>query len=372
MGRGGGCGDAECTPRARSSSPLNLHLRVGLMEDARSLEQNLADSLGCDVYLPPRSAGLGRRLVAVPSGESAGAGEAAPPTPAAGGRSGGRPGRPGSYPRYMDTLGSAQVRVRKFAYPDGGFSGTITRSGLIAPLSKQTSSAPLDSRSPEEQEHRRQDNLHRSIARSATLVKRLVRWHSLTRLMTFTNGAQGIGWDSRKAVLDDVARFLKVHGHECFGSTKVLIVAERGGRGGRWHAHALIEQVGWLPYSRIITRWSEFMENRGHHSLTGTHRWHAGDDKGKHADGFTSARVAARYAAKYLTKDLAAEDYGTYTHRYRTAGGLAPVHPDESHHAEFTAALATLPPDAYTVPITVDLADGSSFLIGYYFDAGGG
>lgn len=162
------------------------------------------------------------------------------------------------------------------------------------------------------------------MRRSAAALKRYVRFHSLTRLLTFTNGSTGDGWTSRAAALDDFSLWLRWHGHK-LGATPVLAVAERGGKGGRWHVHALIRSGYRLDYSGIHLSWSEFMEGRCWHAPNGSHRWHAGDDQGKHGKGFSSARVAAQYAAKYLWKDLTdTASTSNGVHRYRTARGNVP------------------------------------------------
>jgi hypothetical protein len=185
--------------------------------------------------------------------------------------------------------------------------------------------------------------------------------------MTFTNGDQyGEGWQNRKQALDDVARFLKVHGRECFGAYRALLVAEQGGKGGRWHVHVVVPAGGWLPYSKIIRRWSDFMERRGWSSKTGTHRWHVGDEQGRHKKAFASARVAGLYIAKYLTKDLGAVDYGTHVNRYRNVGTDMPT-PEEVAHPTFGDAIESLAGVRLT-PIEIPDAHGELYLVGYWFD----
>lgn len=187
--------------------------------------------------------------------------------------------------------------------------------------------------------------------------------------MTFTNGDHdSCGWTDRKSALDDVARFLKVHGSECFGVYRAVMVAEQGGKGGRWHVHAVVPAGGFLPYSQIIRRWSSFMERRGWHSVTGIHRWHVGDEQGKHKTGFTSARIAGRYVAKYLTKDLGGTDYGSHTHRYRYVGTDSPV-ADRSLHPSFGAAIDELT-GLHLSPIERPDANGEAILVGYWFEFG--
>lgn len=201
-------------------------------------------------------------------------------------------------------------------------------------------------------------------------MRRLARYNGLTRLVTFTNGAVGDGWETRKSALDDVARFLKVHGQSCFGGAPAVMVAEQGGKGARWHVHAVVPGGSWLPYSRIIRAWSAFMEGRGWRSVKGTHRWHSGDDQGRHKGGFSSARVAGRYLSKYLTKALIGDDYGTGIHRYRVVHADNPV-AVQSDFPLMGDALETLN-GVHLSPIEVPDADGVLYCIGYWFDSGGG
>jgi hypothetical protein len=192
--------------------------------------------------------------------------------------------------------------------------------------------------------------------------------NALTRLMTFTNGGSGEGWECRQDALDDVARFVKVHGARAFGSTALLLVAEQGGKGARWHVHALMPATGWLPYSRIIRLWSVFLTNRGYVSASGLHRWHAGDDSHKHSDGFHSARIAARYAAKYLTKDMLQDgEYGSGRHRYRCSRVDYPV-PVVQRFPTLSEALAGL--SCRPEPIEAVDMNGELHTVGYWFDGG--
>lgn len=304
---------------------------------------------------------------------------------------GGGEGVEGLYPCSTDTLGSEQVKVCVQAYPDGGFDGSMVISRVMFSPESRKQDNQGEGR-PELLEvlkaggsvclfcsldgdwlSRRDDNASRSVRRSAVRVRQIARLNEMRRLMTFTNGDEHGGWRSRKECLDTVARFFKVHGRECFGGLSFLVVAERGGKRGRWHAHALCPQTAWLPYRRVIRRWSRFMEGQGYHSINGTHRWHAGDEQGKHTAGFPSARVAAAYASKYLTKDLGgADEYGSGTHRYRTVGTENPV-PAVSRVASFNAAFDCLPSQAHTiVPIEQMLPDGAVVTLGYWFDGGGG
>jgi hypothetical protein len=298
-------------------------------------------------------------------------------------------GRSCPYPSSTDTLGSTQVRVAKFTYPDGGFDGVavirnpmrcvqsrslsggaLPRPDLadFVPVEGQPSGGCLFCESEQKWQDNRGHNAERSVRRSSVKLRRLARYNDLTRLITFTNGATGAGWESRKVALDDVARFLKVHGRECFGRYRSILVAEQGGKGARWHVHGVIPAGGWLKYSAIIARWSDFMERRGWHSASGTHRWHCGDEHGKHKGKFSSARVAGHYIAKYLTKDLATHDYGSGVHRYRYVGTDNPL-PDLSHFRSMSEALSILT-GCHLTPIEQPDTDGVLYVVGYWFEGG--
>jgi len=138
--------------------------------------------------------------------------------------------------------------------------------------------------------------------------QRKVRSADLTRLLTFTNGHTGEGWTNRADCLRDVYAWVASDdGRRLLLGSAVAVIAERGAVAGRWHAHAAVRRNGRLDYSGIIRSWSAHLESLGYHSATGTHRFHAGDDSGKHSDGFASSRVCARYLTKYLTKSLGTE-----------------------------------------------------------------
>lgn len=259
----------------------------------------------------------------------------------------------GSYPRSSDVSPSSDSqgwRVRVFAYPDGSCEGVLTPVrqpgtrltpqekahrmaatmtdaqlaavslvGLDAVLEQMTLDQEAD-----DQEKRRQANEERAIQRARVSVRRAVRAHGLRRLLTFTNGSQGDGWTGRKEALDDVARFLMVHGARLLHGRPAVLIAERGGRNGRWHVHAAIPGGYRIHYAKAIRQWSAFMERRGWHSPTGTHRWHAGDEASRHKGDFSSSRILARYLVKYMVKGFQ-DDAGTPgEHRYRLYGCNTP------------------------------------------------
>jgi hypothetical protein len=241
-----------------------------------------------------------------------------------------------------------------FAYPDGGLEGSVTprpercggqsklaierlhamQDAALFPKSAEASSRVFFA--AERAAEKAALNDARATLRAKASVRRFVRMYDLRRLLTFTNGAAGAGWGSRKAALDDVSRFWKVHSR-LFGRgtirtrntprppVPVCFIAERGGKGGRWHVHAAMPAGYFINYRRIIAAYSAFMDSRGHLSASGGHRFHAGDDAGNHKGGFTSARHAARYLVKYLLKSLSDDTACKGEHRYRAAGAGRPV-----------------------------------------------
>jgi len=366
------CGGTRCakqyTLSGRWRTPEQVYAwRLVLYRDARA--GWLADLLGAEVR--DKST---RRVLARPLGGPAGGPQDA--------QHGTRDSH-GSYPCLTDTLGSSQVRRSVYGYPDGSFDG----HAVIRPRRLRLEESIEFHRGSKcelvslehwdtgcgycEAAALRMDtddaNATRSLRRSQVQLRRYVRRNSLTRLLTFTNGAE-VGWQTRKAALDDVARFIKVHGVRCFGQNAVVMVAEQGGRGLRWHVHALIPSGRWLSYREIIRTWSTFLTNRGYISASGSHRWHAGDDKHQHSGGFSSARVAAGYAAKYLTKDmLLAGEYGSGLHRYRCSRLDFP-RPVVSGFPSLADALADL--ECHAIAMEQVDALGTFFTIGYWFEGG--
>jgi hypothetical protein len=207
--------------------------------------------------------------------------------------------------------------------------------------------------------------------RARSKVRRLVRAYDLTRLLTFTNGSHDSeGFDTRSAALDAYYGFDR-YCRDLLGNTPRLVVAERGGKRGRWHIHVLIRRGYRIPYRGIIRAWSAHMERLGYHSATGIHRFHAGDEFGKHKDGFTSSRVAANYAAKYLGKHADDDARISGEHRYRSYNAAAPL-PVVTRHADLGAAMSDLRDMVRVYPLAyVNGETGEEHIYGYLFDGGG-
>ena len=225
------------------------------------------------------------------------------------------------------------MAVKAWHYPDGSWSGHIVTVSGYGSDGSRRGARDDEERDDAAMPGRERDaaveaaaNHQRSVRRSRKLLVQLVRTYLLTRLLTFTNGGCDGGWSSGQAALDDFMRWV-VHGGGrtllCGGEAlKLVAVAERG-KDGRWHVHALIPSGGWLGYKAISRSWSAYLTNLGYVSAaaSGIHIWHAGDERGRGGNGFSSARVAARYVSKYLTKGLD-EECGTVAarHRFRAVG----------------------------------------------------
>ncbi len=150
-----------------------------------------------------------------------------------------------------------------------------------------------------------------------------MRYHDLTRLLTFTNGDPR-GWATPGEALADTRAFIKAHGKKLGLKGPMCFIVEPGSKGGRFHVHAAMKR-GWrLDYLALIQAWTAFMQRRGWHSTASTHRFHVGDGQGRFKGGFRSARLAALYMVKYLSKSFEAVSRIKGEHRYRTCGGEVP------------------------------------------------
>lgn len=195
-------------------------------------------------------------------------------------------------------------------YPDGSVSGvayTLRGKGSGDGLSWW---AKLD------EEEREEQNRYRVGRRAGGKVRKLIRYGDLRRLLTFTNGGEGNGWPNLREAMRTFSRWYRSEGRYLLGESGCVVVAERGGKRRRVHLHAAIRAGYRLDYARVIRSWSAHLEAEGWHSATGLHRFHAGDDSGKHSRGFASARVCAGYMAKYLAKGFAEEQRLEQERRY--------------------------------------------------------
>lgn len=258
-----------------------------------------------------------------------------------------------------------------FSYDDGSFEGSL----VVRRQEKRPDDGAGHWYSDLTDEEQAQENLRRADRRAVLQLKRYIRHHSLTRLITLTNGDNAsFGWSCRSGALSDCSEWLQAEGHALLGGGALAAVAEQGERGGRWHVHLAIAGGFRLDYRRIIRSYSAFMEGRGWHSSTGTHRFHAGDEAGKHKGGFSSARVCSEYMAKYLTKSLRQSVEEKHLNRYRVYGGSTPKPSYAERLPSLRSGLRTLgfcvlSPEV--TPLIYESPDGYRTCYGFVFDVGG-
>lgn len=258
----------------------------------------------------------------------------------------------------------APVVLTAYSFPDGSIEG----SAVV-----RVASARGDSRRGAPTPDREDRDYDRENARRAARQQsRFIRHNELTRLLTFTNGSPD-GFTSQRETLDTFAGWLK-HNRHLLGDTPVAVVAEQGGKGGRWHLHAAIRSGYRLDYNGIRNSWTRYLDRHGWHSAapSGLHRFNAGDDTGKHSQGFSSARACALYMAKYLTKSIEETERLRGAHRYRLYNGDLPT-PLRSRHRSLTAALRSLGRVGRVYPLEyLNAATGELCQYGFLFDSGGG
>ena len=264
-----------------------------------------------------------------------------------------------------------EVLITCHTFPDGSSAGVATYVRGVRGVDSPVADSWWRDLTPAE---RHADNDRRANGRAQKKVIQLCRYADLTRLLTFTNGAQGDGWEDPAQALDDVSEWLRWEyegktGAALLGDTPELHVPERGERNYRLHVHMAIRGGYRLEYSAIIRHWSAFMESKGFHSLTGTHRWHAGDDAGKHAGGFKSARQCARYMAKYLSKGFTSVDRDKYRHRYRHSALSVPEPERAFVHGLQNAAQAVMVAGGGWAEM-VGFKDPDGHAVGFWFELG--
>lgn len=170
-------------------------------------------------------------------------------------------------------------------------------------------------------------NRARSARRAGQDLRRKIRTADLRRLLTFTNGAEGDGWESLGECVSHVMEWYVTVGWEFLKDSPVAVVAERGEGHGRIHAHAAVRKGYFIDYNGIRESWTAFLITKGYQPHNSQwHRFHAGDEQGDHKNGFSSARVCGDYMAKYLAKSFQTDDRGLFQKRYRCRG-VVPLEP---------------------------------------------
>lgn len=221
-----------------------------------------------------------------------------------------------------NALLEAPASLNLHRYPDGTLSGVASMRHGVARDGATGGGSGVWARLTSEQ---REDlNRVRSSRRASQDLRRKIRHADLRRLLTFTNGAPG-GWESmREAMLHVVDWYVNGGGCGLLGGSPLAVVAERGEEYGRIHVHAAVRAGGFIGYNAVRASWTEYLTSHGYTSSGEWHRFHAGDENGKHSQGFSSARVCADYMAKYLGKSFASEGRGSWEKRYRVLGVTVP------------------------------------------------
>jgi len=178
--------------------------------------------------------------------------------------------------------------------------GALREPSPVCPLRRSTDGGVCPIRVAaieDEAERRAAANRERAARRARWSVHDYVRSYNLSRLLTFTNGSER-EWQSASEALDVFMRWLAAEGRHLLLNAPLLAVAERGDQ-GRWHVHAAIPSGFSLPFKRIHSSWSDYMNGHGYPSslASGSHRWHAGQSIG-------SAFYTACYVAKYVAKSI--------------------------------------------------------------------
>lgn len=221
-----------------------------------------------------------------------------------------------------NALKEAPALVTLTQYSDGSFSGVASIRKSRRPLAEGEALSHESAWSHLEDVERSARNRRRAARQASVDLRRKVRSADLRRLLTFTNGAEGDGWQTLGECVRDVYEWYASVGYLLLGCSPMALVAERGkGRRRRIHGHMAIRKGQFIPYKEIIESWTAFLVSKGHQPHNSDfHRFHAGDENGDHKNGFSSARVCADYMAKYLAKGFEEDDRGLYQKRYRCNG----------------------------------------------------
>lgn len=283
-----------------------------------------------------------------------------------------------TYPCYTDTTlspaGTHENRgidtfpgvLNLYDYPDGSKQGVVVRRrGAGNPLSPDD----INWYRALSEKERESINRQRAVRRAVVQIQRFIRTHNLVRLLTFTNGGPEGGWETCEQAIRDVVAYLQGdEARRLYGGGPVVVVAERGGAHGRVHVHVALGRGHRLNYSKCILSWTRFLNGRGFTSSTGFHRWHAGDEQGKHAGGFTNAAIAAAYISKYMSKELESVDHSAHGKRYRALFGEHPV--PEQYPVDSLLHAVELVRDTFSVYPSEWFCDAEGIRAGFWFDVG--
>lgn len=232
---------------------------------------------------------------------------------------------PPPYPRTCG-ISRGSVKALQRAYPDGGDEWTFVREreeGTAERISdRREKAAPAAPRSYQEQ----------SAKRAARMVKRVARSCDLRTMWTATFPKPVRDFDEAYRLMSG---FLH-HAAPPWLRDKYLGVPELhpGGHGYHWH---LLTDGGRVPQAWLVSLqvvWTRHLATQGY----------AREGGGKVRHKLTvlpSAKMAAAYAAKYVTKSFCDEDGVVQVgrHRYIRSLGLSCVRPVTSSHPSLHAAL---------------------------------
>jgi hypothetical protein len=151
-----------------------------------------------------------------------------------------------------------------------------------------------------------------------------MRANNLSCIVTFTAAGK---FPERRDALDAVASFLRkkrvrqlVFGTDA--AAPYVYVAEPHKSGG-WHVHAAIRER-FIPYRDVIGLWSRHLASLGYGAVT--HRFTVGDpDAARGRRKTHTAKQAAFYIAKYLSKTFDGDGREEYERRFTRSHGFAAV-----------------------------------------------
>jgi hypothetical protein len=229
-------------------------------------------------------------------------------------------------------------------YPDGGEECTITpviglrpKRKLLPPDKQDPQSRPLevDKETGEVRlkEPKARDVNKESAERAKRKVRRIARNAGLKNMCTLTFPGDGIHdyEKAQKAVscfIRDRSPFLRSRGY--------LAVPELHPGGHGWHWHILFAGPR-CPRSELYEmrqQWTDYL--REHVGIPG---WDGEGFARTHLKRFGSARRAASYAGKYVSKSIEEGAVPARRHRYLRAAGLGEPVPAVTYHDSWLSAI---------------------------------
>lgn len=262
------------------------------------------------------------------------------------------------------------LAVKVFAFPDGTFQGSAMMRpagwsvGQDAHAGCESPGTRGRTERPESRDRLDELNRKRSARRSRQLLIRHVRMQGFDCLGTLTFGGERL--PSAYEALALAVDWYRLHGRVLLGDSQAAFVPEHGELKRRVHVHLGLRRGGaFWDYRAIVRSWSAFLASRGYESPGGTHRVHFSKP--------ISARKLSRYLAKYLGKAMDEVEVPKGCHRFRSVGCQS-VQPAwvaaVPSMMGLCGALGLNPDDLY--PYRINRGEGSTILVGFGFDTGGG